>query len=132
MEDTHTKILIVDDDLVLSGMVSEILTEDGYQVFVEHDGESGLARAEEVHPDLVMLDVMMPKMTGIAVLERIRETPWGKHTPAVLLTNVNEPESVSAATEKGGPVSYLLKTDWSIEQIVEKIKSLIVTPPTVR
>ncbi len=125
MDAPKKKILIVDDDLVLSSMVSEILAEEGFDVAVEHEGESGLKRAEELHPDLVVLDVMMPKMGGIAMLEHIRATAWGVNIPAILLTNVNEPESVSAATEKGGPLSYLLKTDWSIEEIVNKIREQV-------
>lgn len=119
------KILLVDDDLVLTDMVSEVLRTDGYDVHVEHDGEAGLAKALEWQPDVVILDVMMPKLTGLAVLETIRGTEWGKTVPALLMTNVNEPEAISATAETGTPVEYLLKTDWTIEQIVEKIKAKV-------
>lgn len=119
------KILLVDDDLVLTDMVSEVLLSEGYEVVVEHDGEAGLAKALDWQPDVVVLDVMMPKITGLAVLEAIRATEWGKTVPALLMTNVNEPEAVSASVEAGTPVEYLLKTDWTIEQIVEKIKAKV-------
>lgn len=125
------KILIVDDDLVLSGMVSEILAEDGYSVVVEHDGQAGLAKAEELRPDLVMLDVMMPKMSGLDVLKQIRASDWGAGTQALMLTNVNEPEAMGATIEQGGHVQYLLKTDWSIEDIVKKIKQTLGDEPVV-
>jgi CheY-like chemotaxis protein len=122
-------ILIVDDDLVLSSMVSEILTEEGFDVTVEHNGEDGLRRAEELKPSLVMLDVMMPGMSGIQVLQQIRQSEWGKHIPALMLTNVNEPETITSSIEQGGSVHYLLKTDWSIEDIVEKIKTTLQSTP---
>lgn len=122
------KILVVDDDLVLSDMLSEILREDGYDVMVEHDGEAGLRVALEHKPDVLVLDVMMPKMTGIAVLEQVRASEWGTSVPALLLTNVNEPETLTAVIEKGkGNVQFLLKTDWTIEQIVEKVKAALAS-----
>jgi len=117
------KVLLVDDDLVLTDMVSEVLRDESYDVHVEHDGEAGLAKALAWQPDVMVLDVMMPKLTGLAVLEAIRGTDWGKNVPALLMTNVNEPEAISATAETGTPVEYLLKTDWTIEQIVEKIKA---------
>lgn len=119
------KILIVDDDLAFCEMVTEILASEGAQVTVEHDGQSGLEKALEIHPDLILFDMMMPRMTGIAALEELRKDPWGKNVPAILLTNVNQPEAMAASIEKGPPTEYLLKVDWTLDQIADKIKKIL-------
>ena len=84
------KILIVDDDLAFCEMLTEILTEEGAEVVVKHDGESGIEAAFEHHPDIVVFDVMMPRMTGIAALEKLRNDDWGQHIPALLLTDLQQ------------------------------------------
>lgn len=119
------KILLVDDDMEFTAMLSEILTEEGAHVISEIDGESGVNRALKEKPDVVVLDVMMPRMTGIAALELIRKDDWGKHVPALLLTNVNEPEAIAAGIESGPPTEYLLKVDWTLEQIAERVKKVL-------
>jgi CheY-like chemotaxis protein len=122
------KILLVDDDLAFCEMLSEILSEAGAEVLIEHDGESGVAKAFEMRPDIVVFDVMMPRMSGIAALEKLRnnEDTWGKNVPALMLTNVNEPETVAASMENGPPTEYLLKIDWTLDQISEKIQKLLL------
>jgi CheY-like chemotaxis protein len=119
------KILICDDDLAFCEMLTEILTSEGAIVYVENDGQSGVERAFSMHPDIVVFDVMMPRMTGIAALEQLRKDPWGAHIPALLLTNVNEPEAMAASVENGPPTEYLLKVDWTLDQISNKIKSVL-------
>lgn len=116
---------MVDDDLAFCEMLSEILTDEGAQVFVEHDGASGIERARAEHPDLVMFDVMMPVMTGIKALEQLRSDEWGKNVPAILLTNVNQPEAMAASVEQGPPTEYLLKVDWTLDQIAERVKKIL-------
>jgi CheY-like chemotaxis protein len=119
------KILLVDDDLAFCEMLTEILQDEGAMVIVEHDGQSGVARALSEHPDIVMFDMMMPVMTGIAALEILRKDSWGKDIPAVLLTNINQPEAMAASIEKGPPTEYLLKVDWTLDQIAERIKKIL-------
>lgn len=118
-------VLIVDDDLAFCELLTEILQSEGVTVVVEHDGISGVAKALELHPDLVMFDVMMPRMTGIAALQQLRNDPWGKNAVAVLLTNVNQPEAMAASMENGPATEYLLKVDWTLEQIAERIKKIL-------
>lgn len=119
------KILMVDDDLAFCEMLSEILTEEGAEVMVEHDGASGIEKALKEHPDLVMFDVMMPIMSGIKALEQLRADSWGKNVPAILLTNVNQPEAMAASLENGPPTEYLLKVDWTLDQIAERVKKIL-------
>jgi two-component system alkaline phosphatase synthesis response regulator PhoP len=120
------KILLVDDDLAFCEMLSEILTSEGAEVIIQHDGESGVSKALEVHPDIVIFDVMMPRMSGIAALEILRKDPWGKNIPALMLTNVNEPETVAESIENGPPTEYLLKIDWTLDEIAKKIKKILL------
>jgi len=119
------KILMVDDDLAFCEMLSEILREEGAEVLVEHDGASGVEKALSEHPDLVLFDVMMPVMSGIKALEKLRADGWGKNIPAILLTNVNQPEAMAASLENGPPTEYLLKVDWTLDQIAERIKKIL-------
>ncbi|HCC05170.1 TPA: hypothetical protein DEP58_02590 [Patescibacteria group bacterium] len=119
------KILMVDDDLAFCEMLSEILREEGAEVLVEHDGASGIEKALSEHPDIVLFDVMMPVMSGIKALEKLRADGWGKNVPAILLTNVNQPEAMAASLENGPPTEYLLKVDWTLDQIAERIKKIL-------
>jgi len=119
------KVLITDDDLAFCEMLTEILTIEGAQVIVCHDGQTGLATALAEHPDIVVFDVMMPGMSGISALEQLRADDWGKNVPALLLTNVNEPGAVASGTENGPPTEYLLKIDWTLDQIAEKVRTIL-------
>ena len=122
----NKKILVVDDDASFCEMLKEILEEKGAKVLVELDGEAGLNTALTEKPDLVVLDVMMPKLTGIAVLEKLRKDEWGYKVPAILLTNVNEPDAIAASMEtEGPPAEYVLKIDWTLEDIADKISKLL-------
>lgn len=116
-------VLIADDDITLAAMIAEMLEVEGIQTHVVHNGEDALKHALECEPDLVMLDVMMPKKTGIEALRELRKTPWGATASVMLLTNVNEPDVYGSAIEAGeGKLSYLVKTDWSLEQVIDRIK----------
>ncbi len=119
------KILIIDDDLAFCEMLSEILRDEGAEVFVENDGVSGLDTALEKHPDIVLSDMMMPGMTGMALIEALRKDKWGKNVPTILLTNINQPDAMAATIENGPPTEYLLKVDWTLDQIAERIKKLL-------
>lgn len=118
-------ILIVDDDMAFCELLTEILQSEGATVVIAHDGFSGVTKALEIHPDLVLFDVMMPKMTGIAALQQLRQDPWGKNAVAILLTNVNQPEAMAASMENGPATEYLLKVDWTLDQIAERIRKIL-------
>ncbi len=120
-----TKILIIDDDLAFCEMLTEILSSEGADVTTKNDGESGLNYALENHPDIILSDMMMPNMTGMAVLEALRNDEWGKNVPVILLTNVNQPEAMAATVENGPPTEYLLKVDWTLDQIAERVKNVL-------
>lgn len=116
------KILIVEDETPLRNAVSDILTFEGFEVFQAKNGQEGLNAALKEHPDLILLDLMMPVMDGLTMLEKLRQdADYGKKAAVILLTNINDPEKVAMATEAGS-YDFLVKSDWNIEDVVKKIK----------
>ncbi len=116
------KILIVEDETPLRNAVSDILTFEGFTVFQAKNGQEGLDISLKEHPDLILLDLMMPVMDGLTMLEKLRQDQdFGKSAAVILLTNINDPEKVAQATEAGS-YDFLVKSDWNIEDVVKKIK----------
>ena len=118
----NKKILIVEDEAPLRNAVSDILSFEGFEVFQATNGQEGLDIALKEHPDLILLDLMMPVMDGLTMLEKLRQdATFGKGAAVILLTNINDPEKVAMATEAGS-YDFLVKSDWNIEDVVKKIK----------
>lgn len=122
MSEINKKILVTEDEAPLRNAVSDILTFEGFTVFQAKNGQEGLEIAVKEHPDLILLDLIMPVMDGLTMLQRLREDEWGKTANVILLTNINDPEKVAAATE-AGTFDFLVKSDWNIEDVVSKIKT---------
>ncbi|EKE20025.1 MAG: response regulator receiver modulated diguanylate cyclase/phosphodiesterase [uncultured bacterium] len=119
-----TKILIVEDDLVLNKSLSEYLSADGFEVISAIDGEAGLELAISEKPDLVLLDIILPKKDGYQVLKEIRANNEVKNVPIVLLTNLGSIADVEKALELGA-TTYLVKADYRMEEISLKIKGIL-------
>jgi DNA-binding response OmpR family regulator len=117
-------ILVVDDETELCDVLRSKLEAEGFMVSTANDGEEALERAFEGKPDLILLDLVMPNKDGFEVLTELREDKWGKDVPVILLTNLDDYESLSKVLEKQGH-EYLVKTDWKIEEVVEKIKQTL-------
>ena len=121
-ERLNKKVLIVEDEAPLRNAVSDILSFEGFDVFQAKNGQEGLDLALQEHPDIILLDLMMPIMDGLTMLEKLREDQdYGKTAAVILLTNINDPEKVAMATEAGS-YDFLVKSDWNIEDVVHKIK----------
>ncbi|HXK37596.1 MAG TPA: response regulator [Candidatus Paceibacterota bacterium] len=118
----NKKILVTEDEAPLRNAVSDILNFEGFTVFQAKNGQEGLEIALREHPDLILLDLIMPVMDGLTMLEKLREDEWGKTAAVILLTNINDPEKVAQATE-AGTYDFLVKSDWNIEDVVGKIKT---------
>jgi len=118
------KILIVEDEAVLIKVLADNLRREGFEVLEESDGKSGLVRAIKDHPDLILLDIIMPIMDGITMLNELRNDPWGKTVSVIMLTNLSDDEKVKKSMESGA-TDYLVKSDWKIEDLVNKIKEKI-------
>lgn len=114
-------VLIVEDEAELAEILNAQLAEAGFEVFVARDGEEGLKMAEKKHPDLILLDIIMPKMDGMTMLEHLRKDSWGKSAKVILLTNLSDNEKVAEAIKQHS-YDYLVKADWNINDVVKLVK----------
>ena len=94
---------------------------EGLEVIDAVDGEEGLKKFSEEKPDLILLDIIMPKMDGITMLRELRQRAEGKDAPVIILTNLSDADSIEASI-KSGVSDYLVKADWKIGDLMEKIK----------
>lgn len=119
-----TKILFVEDDPLIVKIYSTRLTADGYQVLAAENGEEGLRIAEQELPDLVVLDIMMPKMDGYAVLEKIRANEKLSLIPILIYSNLTQEEEIARA-KKMGATEFITKANVSPTEMVAKIKQYL-------
>lgn len=121
MTQKNFKILIVEDEIPMREALLFKFQKEGFEMIAACDGEEGLKMAEEGRPDLILLDIVMSKMDGMTMLQKLREEDWGKDIPVILLTNLSESKKVLEAMEKGVH-DYLVKSDWKLEDVVVKVK----------
>jgi len=118
------KILFIEDERALQKTFHAILTEKGYELISAYDGESGLKLAKEEKPDLILLDLILPKIHGLDVLEALKKDPATKEIPVIVLTNVEQIDAVQRALELGA-TTYLVKAQYTIEEVLEKIEKIL-------
>lgn len=118
------KIVCAEDDKMISTSLVEGFTQAGFEVTPAYDGEEALAKIREVKPDVVLLDIMMPKLDGIGVVWEMKADSEIAKIPLVMLTNLSDPTTVSKILE-AGVTDYLLKSEQSIDQIVEKVQEVM-------
>ena len=121
---TSMKILIIEDDKFLRDLMSQKLTKEGFSVKEALDGEEGLKMALEEPPDLVLLDLILPRVDGFGVLERIKKEPKLSHLPVLILSNLGQKEDVGRALSMGAE-DFLIKSNFTLGEIVEKIKTIL-------
>jgi response regulator RpfG family c-di-GMP phosphodiesterase len=114
-------ILIVEDEAPLLKAVKTKLELSGFSVITAEDGLTGLDLALTKKPDLILLDIIMPKMDGMSVLQKLRKNPAGKNIPVIVLTNLSDADKMQEA-EKRGVHDFLIKSDWRLEDVVSKVK----------
>ncbi len=119
-----TKILAAEDDKLISASLCDALTAAGYEPTPAYDGEEAVAKAKELKPDLILLDIMMPKLDGISVLWELKANPETAKTPVIVLTNIGDVETISKIVEAGA-VDYLLKSDQSVDDIIQKVRDVL-------
>jgi len=118
-------LLIIEDDLVLARMYQTLLQNHGYDVKTAADGETGLKEALEIHPDLILLDIRMPKMDGMTVMHHLREDTWGKTAPIIILTNLDLTDDRLTGVVKDQPSYYLIKSNNPPDQVLEKVNEIL-------
>ena len=122
MASSHKKILIVEDNKGLAKVLSNSLHSENVSILEAGNGEDGLALALKEHPDLILLDVVMPKMDGITMLQKMREDEWGKNASVIILSNLSDQNKVADAVTEG-VFDYLIKDDWSLDDLITRVKA---------
>lgn len=115
------RIAIIEDDQTISQMYRFKFEGEGYEVETADNGKLGLELAEHMKPDIILLDLMMPEMTGDEMLAKLRATPWGKSIKVIILTNMGEQE-IPEAVRKLGVEAVILKADMTPRQVAELVK----------
>ena len=118
------RILIIEDDSSLRKTLQEFLGADGFDAVGAEDGEEGSKMAKEGNPDLILLDVILPKKDGYEVLKELKENQETKNIPIIFLTNLESPADVERAV-KLGATTYLTKADYKLEEVAEKIREIL-------
>jgi len=118
------KILIVEDDQTLVRMYQTKLTLEGFEVEVSFDGKVGLEKLKDFSPDLILLDLAMPKMDGFEFLEHLSKEEKWKKIPVLILTNLGQEPDVEKAKALGAK-DYLIKVDLTPKQVVDKVKQYL-------
>lgn len=118
------KILFVEDEEALQKSLSKTLEIDGFDVVNAYDGVAGFETAKKEKPDLILLDLILPKIDGFEVLKRLKNDPDTKDIPVIILTNLEQVQSVEKTIEFG-PLNYLVKANYNLDEIVAKIKEVL-------
>jgi len=117
------KILIIEDEEVLSNVLQKKLTLQGYEVLEAKDGEEGMERMRKTRPDLILLDIVMPKKDGFGVLADMRQDPDLVGIPVIIISNSGQPVEIDKAL-KLGVRDYLVKTEFDPEEVIAKVKKV--------
>ena len=120
----NKKILIIEDDLVLQSSLRDFLSAEGFDTEVAIDGEIGIQKALTEKPDLILLDIVLPKKNGYEVLQEVKANKETATVPIILLTNLGSLSDVEKALELGA-TTYLVKADYKLDEITKKIKEIL-------
>ena len=128
MEQTNTqaigkKTLLIEDEEMLATMYKTKFEKEGVSIDVASDGEAGLAMAEASQYGIVLVDIIMPKLDGFAVLKKLRSLPQYAATPIMMLTNLGQEEDIAKGKQLGA-TDYLVKANFTPSQVLEKIQSV--------
>ena len=118
------KILVIEDEETLRRTLIQYLQEENFDVLGATDGEQGVELVKSEKPDLVLLDIILPKKNGFQVLEEIKQNKTTKNIPVIILTNLESMEDIQKAFDKGA-MTYLVKSEYKLEDIVKKINETL-------
>lgn len=125
MSEEETKVILVaDDEKDLREALAIALANEGFSVITAEDGQQAVDLALKNHPDLIMLDLIMPNVDGSEALKQIRADEWGKNANILILTALDDLESISEIVEQGGS-EYLIKTEWTLTDVVRKVREKV-------
>lgn len=113
-----TKILIVEDDPILSDLYNNTFTFAGFDTYTATNGLEGFDKSKKENPDLILLDIMMPKMNGLELLGKLKEDESTKNIPVVILSNFSDDKLAKEAMAKGA-LAYIIKSDYDPKQVIQ-------------
>lgn len=126
--DSKKTILVIEDEEAMLNALVESIDEKGFGSIKASNGQDGLQMALTKHPDLILVDLLMPKMDGMALIKQLRADSWGKSVPVIILTNVSpDSDTMLNAVIEHQPAYYLIKSNVQLEDIMEKVKSVLKT-----
>ena len=120
----NKKILIIEDDNILQQAIITAITDAGFESVSASDGDEGLAKATSEKPDLILLDLLMPKKNGWNVLTELKKNKTTEDIPVLVLTVVGDDKSVADCIEIGA-AGYFIKSDYTLDEIVGKVKEVL-------
>lgn len=118
------KILFIEDESDLQKTFNDLLAQEGYKMISALDGEIGLRLSRTEKPDLILLDLVLPKINGFEVLKRLKQDPETKEIPVIILTNLEGIKDVEKAL-KTGATTYLVKASYTLEEVLEKVEKAL-------
>lgn len=121
-----TEILIVEDEQILVDVLESRLTKEDYQVEITKNGEQGLEVMKNNEPDLILLDIVMPKMDGLEVLEEMNKTPDLREIPVIVISNSSQEAELEKAKQLGAE-DCIIKTEFDPQQVVNKVEQQLNT-----
>lgn len=124
LEMDKKKLLIIEDESILNKALQDFMILEGFDVVIAIDGEEGIRKSASEMPDLILLDIILPKKDGYEVIKEIKANKKTKHIPIVLLTNLGSINDVEKAVELGA-TTYLVKADYKMEEVTQKIKDIL-------
>ncbi len=119
------KILLIEDNESYLSILSQKFTYEKFEVITAKDGDEGIKMALDNKPDIVLIDLLLPKKNGVQIMEALRQNEWGKNVPLIILTNVNPDDEILATITKNKPAYYLVKPEVKLDDILEKVRSLL-------
>ncbi len=118
------KILVIEDEATLQKALTEVLEQADYEVFSALDGEKGWDLAVEENPDLILLDIILPKMDGFEVLRNLKGDPATAKIPIIILTNLSDLNDIQKALDLGAD-TYLVKADFHLDDVLNKVGQML-------
>lgn len=126
MATKQKKVLVVEDEEPMLVILRDSLTDAGFTVATAKNGEDGLVRAYQERPDLILLDIVMPKMDGITVMKKLRSDAWGKTVPVIFLTNLTADVAMMKDKSMAKEIEhYLVKSDYTIDEVVAQVRKVL-------
>ena len=117
---TNKKVLVIEDDPMYRRILVDTLKKEDCTVIEADNGKKGLETALKEHPDLIVVDIMMPVMSGMEMVKELRKDPWGKDVSMIILINLTSEKTIAEFLADGA-YDYLIKTAWTANEIVKRV-----------